>query len=100
MTKVIRDSLFSLFYYWGKPVMDRHGCYRQNGYFMTAIRTQCWFMRSSNSSRNWYQGGNSQPIPDRHTLWVIQIPIVTRYFALPWLRPAVSSLGACPTPAR
>ncbi len=99
MTKVIRDSLFRLFYYWRKTVMDRFGRHRQNGYFMTGIGTQYWFTRSSNSARNWCQSGNSQPTPDRYTPRLIQIPIAPQYFALPWLRPAVSSLGACPTPA-
>ena len=99
MIKAIRDSLFSLFYYWRKPVMDRFDRHHQDDYFMTGIGTQYWFTRSPNSDKNWCQSENSQPTTDRYTLRIIQIPIATWHFVLPWLRPAVSSLVACPTPA-
>jgi hypothetical protein len=55
MIKIIRDSWFSLFYYWRKLVMDRFDCHRQNGYFMTVIGTQYWTTRSSNIGKNWCQ---------------------------------------------
>jgi hypothetical protein len=98
MIKVIRDSLFSQFYYWRKPVMDRFDRHHQDGYFMTGIGTQYWFTRWPNSDRNRCQSENRQPTPGRYTPKVIQIPIAPQHFALPWLRPAVSSLVACPTP--
>jgi hypothetical protein len=97
MIKVIRNSLFSQLYYWRKPVMDRFDRHHQNGYIMTGIGTQYWITRSSNIGKKWCQIEISQPTPDRHTAKIIQIPIVTRHLALPWLRPAVSSLVACPT---
>jgi hypothetical protein len=82
MIKIIRDSLHRLVYCWRKPVMDHFGPQRENGCFMIVISTQHWFKRSSNSARNWCQSGNSQPTPDQYTPMFIQIPIVTRYFAL------------------
>jgi hypothetical protein len=99
MIKVIRYPLFSLFYYWEKPVMDRFGRHPQNGYFTTVIGTQYWLTRPPNSDKNGYQGENSQSTPDRYKAMVIQIPIVPRHTSSPCLGPAVSSLGACPTPA-
>jgi hypothetical protein len=99
MIKVNRDSVFSQFYYWRKPVMDRFDRHHQNGYFMTGIGTQYWFTRSRNSDENWCQSENSQPSTDRYAPSLIKIPIALWHFALPWLRPAVSSLVACPTPA-
>ena len=100
MITFIRDSLLRLFYYWKKTVMDRLGRPRQNGYFIVAIRPQYRFSLPPNSDKYWYQGENSRLIPGIHTLDIIQIPIVLRHTVLPCLCPAVSSLGACPTPAR
>jgi hypothetical protein len=67
MIKVIRDSLFSQFYYWRKPVLARFDRLHQDGYFMTGIGTQYWFTLSPNSDENWCQSGDSQPTTDRHT---------------------------------
>jgi hypothetical protein len=75
---------------------DRH---HQDGYFMTGIGTQYWFTRPPNSGESWCQSEHSQPTTDRYTTRLIQIPIALGHFVLPWLRPPVSSLVACPTPA-
>lgn len=99
MIKVTRDSLHRLVYYWRKPVMDRFDCHHQNGCFMNAIDTQHRFTRPPNSDESWCKSENSQPTADRYTPRLIQIPIALWHFELPWLRPAVSSLVACPTPA-
>jgi len=99
MINFIHYSLFSVFYYWGKPVMDRLGHHRQNSYFMTVIRRHYWFSTSPNGGENWYQSENTQSNPNSHTPRAIQIPIVPRHFLPPGIHPAVSSLGACPTPA-
>ena len=101
MIKVIRDSLWCLFYYWEKLVMDRLGRPSQNGYFMVVIRAQYWFLFSPDNHEYRFRGERSRSIPDLHTPAIIQIPIVPRrHFVPPCLGPAVSSLGACPTPAR
>ena len=99
MMTVIHRSAFSSFYYWKKPVMDRLGCSGQNHHFIVVIGTQYWLVLSSRNHGNWLQGENFNVLPDLHTTRIIQIPIACRHIASPCLRPAVSSLGACPTPA-
>ena len=98
MITLIRGSLCSLFYYWKKPVMDRPGQSSQNDRFVVVNGTQEWFSLSPKSYENWVQGKNSRLITDLNTPGIIQIPIVFRHTETPCLRPAVSSLGACPTP--
>ncbi len=99
MITVIHDSQLSFYYYWRKPVMDRLGHHRQNGYFMVVIRPQYCFSLAPEIYDQWFQGENNRSIPDHRTPGTIQIPIVPRHTSSPCLRPAVSSLGACPTPA-
>jgi hypothetical protein len=99
MIKIIRDSLFSQFYDWRKLGVDRFDRHHQDSYFMMGIGTQYWFTRSPNSDESWCQSENSQPTTERYIPGLIQIPIALWHFVLPWLRPAVSSLVACPTPA-
>ncbi|MFT5116195.1 MAG: hypothetical protein ACI8P9_005561 [Parasphingorhabdus sp.] len=99
MIKITRDSLFSLIYCWRKLGVGRYDRHGKNGYFMTAIGTQYRFTRSPNSDESWCQNENGQPTTDRYTPGLFQIPIALWRFVLPWLRPAVSSLVACPTPA-
>ena len=99
MITVIRGSLFSLFDYWKKPVPGCPGRSSQNDLFIVVIGTQCWFILSSKHRGNGFQGENSQLITDHRTPAIFKIPIVLRHTEIPCLRPAVSSLGACPTPA-
>jgi len=99
MITVIRIAPFGLFDYWKKPVTGRLVRSRQNRQFIVVIGTQNWFSLSPKSDENWFQGENSRIIASLHTPGIIQIPIVFRHTASPCLRPAVSSLGACPTPA-
>ncbi len=100
MIIVIRGSPFGLFYYWKKPATGRLDRSGQNQLFIVVIETQEWFSLSPESYENWFQGENSRLNTDLHTSGIIQIPIVLRHIVSPCLRPAVSSLGACPTPAR
>jgi len=99
MITVIRGSLFRLFYYWKKPVTGRLGRSRQNDRFIVVIETQYWLMLFSENYKYWLQTENSRLNTDLHTPRIIQIPIVFRHTEISCLRPAVSSLGACPTPA-
>ena len=99
MTIVIRDSLFISFDYWQKPVMGRLGRSRQNQHFIVVFRPQDWFSLSPESYGNWFQRKIGKLIASHHTSGIIQIPIVFRHTEIPCLCPAVSSLGACPTPA-
>ena len=99
MIKVIRYSLFSGFYYWEKPVT---GCLcrsSQNDLLIVAIRTQDCFSLSPESDENRVQVENSGMITDRYTSGFIQFPITSRHTDRLYIHPAVSSLGACPTPA-
>ncbi len=100
MITVIRGSLFRLFFYCEKSVMGRPGQYSQNHRFIVLNGTQDWLILSSKSYQYWLQGKSSQLNTDIHTPGIIQIPIVFQHTEIPRLRPAVSSLGACPTPAR
>ena len=99
MIIVIRCSPFKLFCYWKKPVEDLLGRPGQNGRFIVVIRPHGKFALSLQSDENWPQDGNRRIITDLITPGIIQIPIVSRDTASPCPRPAVSSLGACPTPA-
>ena len=100
MITVNRGSPLWLFYYWKKPVTDCPGRCSQNHRFIVVIRTQDWFSLSPERYENWFQDENSRMIADLHTPGIIQIPIAFSHTGIPRLRPAVSSLGACPTPAR
>ena len=99
MITVNRGSAFRLFFYWKKPVAGRPGRYRQDHRFIVVIGTQDWLFSSPQRDNYWLQDENSKMVTDLHTPWIIQIPIVFRHTEIPCLRPAVSSLGACPTPA-
>jgi len=99
MIAVIRGSPVWLFCYWQKLVMNRHGRSCQNDSFITVISSQERSSLASESYRNWFQGENSRLNTDLHTPGIIQIPIGLGHTEIPCLRPAVSSLGACPTPA-
>ena len=99
MITVIRGSPLSLFYYWKNPVTGRLGRSHQNQHFIVVLGTQDWFSLSPQSYEIGLQAENSRLNTGLHTPGIIQIPIVLRHTASPCLRPAVSSLGACPTPA-
>ena len=99
MITVNRGSAFRLFFYWQKPVTGCPGRYRQNHRFIVVVGTQDWFSTSPQRDEKWLQDENSGMIADLHIPEIIQIPIVPRHTEIPCLRPAVSSLGACPTPA-
>jgi len=100
MIAAIRGLSFRLFYYWKKPVTGRLGGTSQNDRFIVVIETQCWFILSSGTHVNWLQVENNRLNTDLLTTRISQIPIAFRHTEIPCLRPAVSSLGACPTPAR
>jgi len=89
-----------LFYYWKKSVTGGLGRSCQNQLFIVVIETQEWFSLSPESFENWLQVENNRLITDLHTTGSIQIPIASRHTQIPCLHPAVSSIGACPTPAR
>jgi hypothetical protein len=99
MITVIRRLPVSLLFYWKKPVTGCPGRYSQNHRFIVVIATQDWFSPSPECYENEFQTENSRMIADLHNPGIIQIPIVFRHTGIPCLRPAVSSLGACPTPA-
>ena len=99
MITVIRCSLFSLFYYWKKPVKGGLGRSCQNDRSIVVIGTQCWLVLSPGNHVNRLQVENNRLITDLHIPELIQIPIVLQHAEIPCLGPAVSSLGACPTPA-
>jgi len=100
MIAVVHDSPRSLFDYWQNPVTDHLGRTSQNDRFIVVIGTQCWLVLSSGNHVNWLQVENNRLITDFHNTEITQIPIVLQHTEIPCLRPAVSSLGACPTPAR
>ena len=100
MTTAIRGSLLSFIYYWRKPVTGCLGRSRQNGLYIVVIGPQEWSSLSPESYIHWFPDENSGLITDLHTIGIIQIPIVTQHPEIPCLHPAVSSPGACPTPAR
>ena len=99
MIIVVHGSLFSLFNYWQKPVKDHLGRLYQNHRFIVVIRLQNRSFPFRDGDRNWLQSENNPWITDLRIPEIIQIPIVLQHTEIPCLRPAVSSLGACPTPA-
>jgi hypothetical protein len=99
MITVNRSSPFSLFYYWKKPVTGCLGRSCQNDRFIVVIGIPCWLVLSSGNHVNWLQVENNRLMTDFHTTEITKIPIVFRHSELSCLYPAVSSLGACPTPA-
>jgi len=99
MIAVIHGLPRRWFDYWQKPVRDRLGRSGQVSHFIAVSRPRDWFSRAPENGRNWFKGVYGWIIASLHTLGIIQIPIVLRHTVPPCLRPAVSSLGACPTPA-
>ncbi len=99
MIAVIRIAPFGVFYYWQKPVTDGLSQSSQNGSFIAVINAQERSTMALESYRKWYRNINSRLITGGYTTAAIRIPIVPRHTEIPCLRPAVSSLGACPTPA-
>ena len=99
MIAVIHDPPRRWFDYWQKPVTDRLGHSCQNHRFSAVIGTQDWFSPSVQPYESWFQDENSRMIANIHTPGIIQIPIVFPHTEISCLHPAVSSLGACPTPA-
>jgi hypothetical protein len=99
MITVIRGSPLSLLFYWKIPVTGRLGRSHQNQHFIAVLRTLDWFSLSPKSYEIELQAENSRLNTDLHTPGIIQIPIVLQYSEISCLRPAVSSIGACPTPA-
>jgi hypothetical protein len=99
MIAVIRDSPFGLFYYWQKPVTGGTGRPGENDRFIAMINSHDRSALATKTYRKWHRNKNSRLITGGYTTAAIQIPIVSRHTAIPCLRPAVSSLGACPTPA-
>ena len=79
--------------------MDHPGRYSQNHHFIIVIEIQDWVSPSPESYQSWFQGKSNRLIANLYTTNIIQIPKVCRHTEIPCLRPAVSSLGACPTPA-
>ncbi len=99
MNIVIRDSPLGLFYYREKQMTGGRGRPCQNRLFIAVFRPQDWFSLSPESYATWFQGENSRLIASLRTPAIIQIPIAFPHTEIPCLHPAVSSLGACPTPA-
>jgi hypothetical protein len=99
MNIVIRDSPLGLFYDRDKPVTGSLGRPGQNDCFVAVTRLQNRPLPLLGGDENWLQPENSPLITDLHIPEIIQIPIVSRHTEITCLRPAVSSLGACPTPA-
>ena len=82
-----------------KTVPDRLGRSGQNHRFSAVIRLQNSSFPFLDGDKSWLQSENNSLITDGHITEIIQIPIVLQHTEIPCLRPAVSSLGACPTPA-
>ena len=99
MNIVIRDSSLGLSYYWKKSVTGGPGRLCQNDRFIAVINSWEKPALASENDRHWHQNKNRRLITGGYTTAAIQIPIVFRNPEIPCLRPTVSSLGACPTPA-
>ena len=99
MNIVIRGSPLGLFYSRQKPVTGGLGRSSQNDRFIAVIGLQNSSLPLLDGDENWLQPENNPLITDLHFPEIIQIPIVSRHTEIPCLHPAVSSLGACPTPA-
>jgi len=100
MIAVICESPWWLFCYWQKPVMGRLGRPCQNDRFIVVISSRERSDLASASYRYWYRDENGRLITGCYSSEIIQIPIVFQHPVIPCRCPAVSSLGACPTPAR
>ena len=100
MIAVIHDPPRRLFDYWQKPVKDHLGRLCQNHHFSALIRLQNRSFPFRDGDENWPQPENNPWITDLRIPETIQIPIVLQHTEIPCLRPAVSSLGACPTPLK
>ena len=96
---VIHGSPRRWFDYWQKPVTDRLGRSRQNHPFIAVNRLQNRSYPFLGGDKNWLQPEDNPSITDLRIPELLQIPIVWQHTETPCLRPAVSSLGACPTPA-
>jgi len=99
MNIVIRTASFGVLFYWQKPGKGGLGHSGQNGSSIAVINSQERSALASENHRKWYRNKNSRLITGGYTTAAIQIPIVSRHTEIPCLCPAVSSLGACPTPA-
>ncbi len=99
MIILIHTETLGLFYYWKKPVTGHPGQYRQIHQFIARIKRQDWIILSPGKHRNGFQGDNERLIACLYSPGFILIPIAFRHTPSPCLYPAVSSLGACPTPA-
>jgi len=99
MIIVIHGSPRRWFGYWQKPVTGRFGRSGQNHRFSAVIRLQNRSFPFLGRDKNWLQPENYSLITGLRIPEIIQIPIVWQHTEIPCLRPAVSSLGACPTPA-
>ncbi len=100
MITVIRDLLLSLSYYWKKTVMGRLGLSCQNDGFIGMIRSNSRFVLTEINKKSSIHTRNNQMITGHYTSPITQIPIGYRQTDIPCIHPAVSSLGACPTPTR
>ena len=96
---VIHGSPRRWFGYWQKPVTGRLGRSGQTIRFSAEIRLQNSSFPFLGGDKNWLQPENNSLMTDLRIPELIQIPIVLQHTEIPCLRPAVSSLGACPTPA-
>jgi hypothetical protein len=99
MNTVISIAPIGVLYYWPIPVTGGLDRYSQNHPFIVMIGTQDWLSPTPERYKNWFQGKSSRLIASLYITGIIQTPIVLRHFEIHCLRPAVSSLGACPTPA-
>ena len=96
-----KNFLLQLFYYWNKTVTDRSGRSAKNAGFIGIIRLKTQSMLIKINKKSSIHTRNNQVITGRYTSEITQIPIgLLRQTDIPCLRPAVSSLGACPMPAR
>jgi hypothetical protein len=100
MIAVICRSPLKFVCYWQKPVMGRLCRTCQNDSFIAMFSSQERSALASESYRCWHRDENRRLFTGGYTSEIIQIPIVFLHTEIPCLRPAVSSLGACPTPAR
>jgi len=100
MIAVIRIAPFRLVCYWKKTVK---GCFCRScqiDCFIDVTGTQYRLVLSSGNLVNGSQVENNRLITDLHLTEITRIPIAFRHTEIPCLRPAVSSFGPCPTPAR
>ena len=96
---VIHGSPRGLFDYWQKPVTGDLGRPCQGHHFIAVIRLKNRSFPILDGYKNWLQPENNPLITKPRIPELTQIPIVLQHTEIPCLRPAVSSLGACQTPA-